>query len=68
MKHHYIVNYALNKFCPYLVIGLLLFLNTETDPIRAIIILASCIFVDKFSFNTGYSVAYCKSNGIKLQD
>jgi len=64
----YLINYTLNKFCPYIIILFLLFYNSGIDPIRAFIVFAACIFVDKFAFNVGLSVAYCKKNNINLND
>ena len=66
MQH--IVNYALNKFCPYIIIFFLLFYNSGVDPARSTIIVLACLFVDKFSFKSGYSVAFCHSNNIPLDD
>lgn len=63
-----IVNYTLNKFCPYIVIGFLLLYNSDIDIIRSVIILGACLFIEKFSFKTGYSVAYCEKNNINLDD
>jgi mannose/fructose/N-acetylgalactosamine-specific phosphotransferase system component IIC len=63
-----IINYTLNKFCPYILIGFLLLYNSDIDIIRSTIILGACIFIEKFSFKTGYSVAYCKKNNINLDD
>ena len=63
-----IVNYTLNKFCPYIVIGFLLLYNSDIDIIRSVIILGACLFIEKFSFKTGYPVAYCEKNNINLDD
>jgi hypothetical protein len=63
----YVVNYVCNKFCPYIVILFSLFYNSDIQPFNAIIILAACFFIDKFSFKTGYSVAYCEENNIDLE-
>lgn len=64
----YLLNYALNKFCPYIIIGFLLFYNSGLDIYRAAGIILACFFVDKFAFKTGYSVAYCEKNNINLDD
>ena len=66
MKMH-VINYSLNKFCPYLILGFALFWNTELSPINACVVMAACVFIDKFSFKTGYSVAYCEANNINLE-
>jgi hypothetical protein len=63
-----IINYSLNKLCPYILILFVLFYNTDFDALRSLIVVGSCIFVDKFSFKAGYSYAYCKKNNIPLND
>ena len=63
-----IINYSLNKFCPYLIILFVLFYNSNLEPLRSFIILGACIFVDKFAFKAGYSYAYCIKNNISLDD
>lgn len=63
-----IINYSLNKFCPYIVIMFVLFYNSNFDIFRALVVIGACIFVDKFAFKAGYSYAYCKKNNIPLND
>lgn len=63
-----IINYSLNKFCPYIVIMFVLFYNSNFDIFRALVVISACIFVDKFAFKAGYSYAYCKKNNISLDD
>ena len=59
------INYALNKFCPYLILFVVLFWDSSVNPINAILAIASCFFIDKFSFKTGYSLAYCEAHNIR---
>ena len=33
---------------------------------RSIVIIFSCIFIEKFNFKAGYSLAYCEARGINL--
>ena len=61
-----ILNYFLNKYCPYMLILFLLFFNSGLDFWRGAAVFIACIFMDKFSFSAGYSVAYCESRGIDL--
>ena len=63
-----ILNYCLNKFIPYLLVGFLLFwhLSYMTWPPYAILVFV--FFIDKFSFKTGYSVAYCEKHGINVDN
>lgn len=61
-----IINYALNKFIPYLIILGLVFSQMDYATIYPYITMGFILFVDKFSFKTGYSVAYCEKNNIDL--
>jgi len=63
-----IINYSLNKFCPYLLLLFALFWNSNIHPVNAIIVVGCCFFIDKFSFKTGYSVAYCEANNINIDN
>jgi hypothetical protein len=63
-----IINYSLNKFCPYIIILFVLFYNSGLDLWRSIIVIGACMFIDKFAFNAGYSYAYCKKHNIPLDD
>ena len=63
-----ILNYSLNKFCPYLIILFVLLYNTDFSLLRTGIILGTCVFLDKFSFKAGYSYAYCIKNNINLDN
>jgi hypothetical protein len=60
------VNYCCNRFLPYVFVGFLLFwhLGYITWPPYAI--LAFIFFIDRFSFKTGYAVAYCEKRGIDM--
>lgn len=62
-----IFNYSLNKFCPYIIIFFLLFYESNFDVFRSALIIGACIFIDKFSFKTGYAVSFCEQNNIKLK-
>ena len=62
-----IVNYLLNKFCPFILGALLIFSHFEFDDWRAYVIIAMMVYIDRFSFKTGYSVAYCESKGITTE-
>jgi hypothetical protein len=59
-----VINYCLNKFCPYIVIGVLLFINFDPSSWEPYIILGMILWIEKFHFKTGYSVAYCEARGI----
>ena len=64
----YVINYTLNKFCPYIILLVALFWNSGIDPLNALIALGACFFIDKFSFKTGYSVAFCEVNNINIEN
>jgi general stress protein CsbA len=63
-----IINYSLNKFVPYILVGLLIFSQLKWDTWQPYAILGFIFFIDKFSFKTGYSVAYCESRGFDLEN
>ena len=62
----YMLNYILNKFCPYIAILAVLFILLEFSQPLVYIIIPFIMYIDRFSFKAGYSVAYCESNGIDL--
>ena len=59
-----IFNYCLNKFCPFLIIGFLVFSNFGFFVWEPYAIIGLVVFVDRFSFKVGYSVAFCEERGI----
>ena len=61
-----VFNYCLNKFLPYLGVGFVLFWHLSYETWAPYVVLAFVFFIDKFSFKTGYSVAYCEKNGIDI--
>jgi hypothetical protein len=63
-----VTNYCLNKFCPIFIIAFLLFLNLGFKTWEPYVIMALVFFTERFSFKTGYAVAYCESNGIKINE
>tara|TARA_Y100000361_G_C11159602_1_gene346303 strand:+ start:1966 stop:2175 length:210 start_codon:yes stop_codon:yes gene_type:complete len=65
MKTH-VINYVCNKFFPWIILLFALFWNSGVNPLNAVLVLGCCFFIDKFSFKTGYSVAYCEANNINL--
>ena len=63
-----VVNYCLNKFCPYLIIFTMIFINSNLELWKGAIAFLACLYVDRFAFKAGYSVAYCEARGISLED
>tara|TARA_B100000989_G_scaffold62835_1_gene43353 strand:+ start:2990 stop:3205 length:216 start_codon:yes stop_codon:yes gene_type:complete len=63
-----LLNYCANKFCPYIIISGFLFYNSGLEVWKSIIILGMCVFIEKFNFKAGYSLAYCESKGIDLDN
>ena len=61
-----VVDYGLNKFIPFGIVGFLLFYNSGYETWEPYVISALILFIDRFSFKTGYSVAYCERNNINL--
>lgn len=44
----------------------MLFYGSDLDLWRAITALLFCLYIDKFAFKAGYSVAYCEARNIDL--
>jgi hypothetical protein len=63
-----IIDYSLNKFCPLLIIGFLLFYNFGYAKFEPYVIMGLIFFIERFNFKVGYAVAYCESMGINLED
>jgi len=63
-----IINYSCNKFIPYILVGILLFSSLSYLSWEPYAILGFVFFIDKFSFKTGYSVAFCESRGFDLEN
>ena len=63
-----IVNYCLNRFCPMLMLGFLIFMNFELTQWEPYVIIALMIFMDRYQFKVGYSVGYCEAHGIDPTD
>jgi len=61
-----ILNYLLNKFCPYIIIGFLVFYQFGLERWEPYVIMAMSFVIDKISFKTGYAVAFCEAKNIKL--
>ncbi len=62
-----VLNYCLNKYVPYLFVGFVLFWHLSYESWAPYVILGLVFFIDKFSFRTGYSVAYCEKRGIDIE-
>ena len=63
-----VINYCLNKFCPFLIIGFLVFSNFGLTTWEPYVIIGLMLFIERFSFKVGYSVAFCEKRGIDPND
>lgn len=63
-----VLNFALNKFLPFLIIGFLCFYNMGFYTFEPYVIMCLVWFVSHFNFKAGYAVAYCEKNNINLDD
>jgi len=61
-----IIDYALNKFLPFGIIGFLLLYNFGYETWEPFVIFGLTMFIDRFSFKTGYAVCFCEQNGIEI--
>ena len=65
---HAILNYCFNKFSPFIVVLGLLFSKFNLTNWEPYVIIGMILFIDRFSFKVGYSVAFCEERGIDPND
>jgi len=63
-----VLNFALNKFLPFLLIAFLCFYKMGFYTFEPYVVMALVFFVSHFNFKAGYSVAYCEKHNINLDD
>lgn len=63
-----ILNYTLNKFLPFLIIAGLLVYSIGYQRWEPYAIFGLILFIERFSFKTGYAVAFCESKGVDLSN
>lgn len=63
-KTNAILDYSLNRFCPIIIVGLILFTSFSLGDWQLYAIIALLFFMDKYQFKVGYSVGYCEASGI----
>ncbi len=51
-----------------MLLGIVLFSSLSAQSWEPYVVLGFVFFIDKFSFKTGYSVAYCESKGLDLDN
>ena len=54
--------FLLNKFCPYLILGFLLFYNFELDEISLYVITVTVLFIDWYSGRVGRAMGEYDNN------
>ena len=59
-----VINYCLNRFCPIIILAILIFSNFSLDNWQLYATVALMFFMDKYQFKVGYSVGYCEAAGI----
>jgi hypothetical protein len=59
-----VLNYSLNKFCPMVIIGVLVFLNFGFYTWEPYVIAGLLCFSQNFHYKVGYSVAICEERGL----
>ena len=60
-----VINYCLNKYCPYIIIAALLYTNFNLDSWEPYILAGLILFIDIFNWRVVYSVAYCDARGVE---
>jgi hypothetical protein len=61
-----VLNFALNKFLPFVLIACLGFYGMGFDRFEPYLIIALSLFVGDFNFKAGYAVAFCEKNNIDV--
>ena len=59
-----VLNYTLNRFCPMIILGILMFSNFALDNWHLYVAIGLMVFMDKYQFKVGYSVGFCEARGI----
>ena len=60
----YIVNYALNKFCPILVVAFICFAKMGASTFEPYAIMGMMLYACHFNYKVGHAVAMCESNNL----
>ncbi len=63
-----LINYSLNKFLPFIFIGVILFLKMGFETFEPYLVLGLVLFVERFSYKVGYAVAVCEERGLINKD
>jgi len=63
-----ILNYVLNKFCPFILIAVLSFLKMGFESFEPYVIIGLVFFIYNFSYKVGYAVAICEERGFLDKD
>ena len=61
-NHQALIEYLLNKTCPYLILGFLLFCNFKISDISLYGIIGSVIFIDWYSGRIGRAMGEYENN------
>ena len=65
-KNMYLLNYCLNKFCPYIAIFIIMAFTIGWSAPLVYFIIPFIMYIDRHSFKAGYAVAYCECNNIDI--
>ena len=58
-----VLNYSLNKFCPMLIIGAIMFVSLGFFAWEPYVVMGLLLFAQNYHFKVGYSVAICEERG-----
>ncbi len=59
-----VLNHALNRFCPIIMVGAILLSNFSLNNWQLYVVGALLFFMDRYQFKVGYSVGFCEGKGI----
>ena len=63
-----LLEYVLNKFAPWLIFLVFIFLNIELTNVALYVIISAVVFIDRFSFKVGRSVGEYENNSAFKKD
>ncbi len=60
-----IVDYALNKFCPILIVAALCFVKMGFNTIEPYAVLGMTLYASHFNYKVGYAIGICERKGLR---
>ena len=58
------MDYLLNKFCPIIIVSVLLFLKFEATSFEPYIIIGMMLYASHFNYKVGYAMGICEKKNL----